>query len=152
MTNNDILRRLRYTFDWPNAKVVGLFKQGGASVVVDDVLAWLKRDDDEGYKSLPDETFARFLNGLIEFKRGAKDGEPMPVEKTLNNNIVLRKLKIAFNLNADQILSLLNDANFRLGKAELSAFFRKPEHKHYRICKDQVLRNFLVALQKQHRP
>ena len=47
----------------------------------------------------------------------------------------------------DDVLETLKLANFRLSKHELSAFFRKPDHKHYRECKDQVLRNFLQGLQ-----
>ncbi|MCK5433009.1 MAG: DUF1456 family protein, partial [Gammaproteobacteria bacterium] len=34
---------------------------------------------------------------------------------------------------------------------ELSAFFRKPGHKHYRNCQDQVLRKFLKGLQLKYR-
>jgi len=42
-------------------------------------------------------------------------------------------------------------ADFRLSKHELSAFFRKPGHKNFRECNDQVLRKFLQGLQIQHR-
>jgi uncharacterized protein YehS (DUF1456 family) len=48
----------------------------------------------------------------------------------------------------DEILEL---AEFRLSKHELSAFFRKPGHKHYRECKDQILRNFLQGMQIKYR-
>ncbi|MCW8834251.1 MAG: DUF1456 family protein, partial [Colwellia sp.] len=40
--------------------------------------------------------------------------------------------------------------DFRLSKPELTAFARKPEHKNYRICKDQVLRNLLQAIDKKY--
>ena len=42
-------------------------------------------------------------------------------------------------------------ADLVVSKPELSAFFRKPGHKHYRECKDQFLRNFLQGLQMVHR-
>jgi uncharacterized protein YehS (DUF1456 family) len=42
-------------------------------------------------------------------------------------------------------------ANFPIGKHELSAFFRKPGHKHYRECKDQILRKFLKGVQLKYR-
>ena len=38
-----------------------------------------------------------------------------------------------------------------IGKSELSAFFRKVDHKNYRECRDQVLRNFLKGLQLEYR-
>ena len=46
---------------------------------------------------------------------------------------------------------LIKQADFSLSKHELSAFFRKPEHKHYRKCKDQVLRYFLKGVQLKYR-
>ncbi|HEY5775804.1 MAG TPA: DUF1456 family protein, partial [Xanthomonadales bacterium] len=67
------------------------------------------------------------------------------------NNIILRKLKIALNLQADDVQALIRQADFSLSKHELSAFFRKPEHKHYRECKDQVLRYFLKGVQAKYR-
>ena len=53
---------------------------------------------------------------------------------------------------AEDILELLAKVDLRISKHELSAFFRKPGHKHYRECKDQVLRNFLNGLQLKYRP
>ena len=61
------------------------------------------------------------------------------------------KLKIAFNLKADETLALLALNDLEISKHELSAFFRKPGHKHHRACKDQVLRNFLQGLQLKYR-
>ena len=69
----------------------------------------------------------------------------------MNNNIIFRKLKIALNLQADEVLQLVNKPDFRISSSELSAFFRIPGHKHYRECKDQVLRNFLNGLQLKYR-
>jgi uncharacterized protein YehS (DUF1456 family) len=49
-------------------------------------------------------------------------------------------------------LAIFELAGFRISNHELSAFFRKPTHKNYRECKDQVLRNFLLGVQRQLRP
>ncbi|MBV1932383.1 MAG: DUF1456 family protein, partial [Porticoccaceae bacterium] len=49
-------------------------------------------------------------------------------------------------------LAILDLVDFTLSKHELSAFFRKPGHKHHRPCHDQVLRNFLHGLQLKYRP
>ena len=61
------------------------------------------------------------------------------------------KLKIAFNLKAEDTLALLALNDVVISKHELSAFFRKPGHRHRRACKDQVLRNFLKGLQLKYR-
>lgn len=74
------------------------------------------------------------------------------MEQRLTNNIIFRKLKIALSLQADDVLEFLSLAGFKLSKHELSAFFRRPGHKHYRVCKDQVLRNFLQGVQMKYRP
>ncbi|SEL65368.1 Uncharacterized conserved protein YehS, DUF1456 family [Colwellia chukchiensis] len=149
MTNNDVLRRLRYTFNFNDQKVIAIFAAGEVTVARDQISNWLKKEDDPSYVNCPDSTFAAFLNGFINERRGKKDGAPAKTEKRLNNNIILTKLKIAFNLKAEDIIDMLALVGFRLSKPELSAFSRKADHKNYRECKDQVLRNFLQAVDKK---
>ncbi|RSD30191.1 DUF1456 family protein [Vibrio pectenicida] len=152
MTNNDILRRVRYTFDLKDNVMTEIFSLADFNVEGEQVTSWLKKEDDESFVELSDTELAIFLNGLINFKRGKREGEQPKPEEKLSNNIVFQKLRIALNLKAEEILDILKLADFRLSKHELSAFFRKPENKHYRECKDQVLRNFLLGLQYHLRP
>jgi uncharacterized protein YehS (DUF1456 family) len=151
MNNNDVLRRIRYTFNFDDTKMIAIFGLGGLEVTRAEISNWLKKDDDPDYSNCEDAQLAAFLNGLIVEKRGKKDGPQPAPEKVLNNNIILRKLKIALNLQADDVQALIRQADFSLSKHELSAFFRKPEHKHYRECKDQVLRYFLKGVQAKYR-
>ena len=151
MTNNDVLRRLRYVFDFDDSKMIAIFGQADHKVTREEISDWLKKDDDPKYQNCTDVTLATFLNGLINDKRGKKEGDQPKPEKKLNNNIIFRKLKIALNLKSEDVLELLLMAEFRLSKHELSAFFRKPDHPHYRVCKDQVLRNFLQGMQLKYR-
>jgi len=152
LTNNDILRRIRYIFDFSNSKMATIFDLAGYPVTKDQVGNWLKKDEDPGYQKCSDTQLAIFLNGLINDKRGKKEGAEPEIETRLTNNIIFMKLKIALNLKAEDILEILVLANFRLSKHELSAFFRRPGHKHYRECKDQILRNFLKGVQLKLRP
>jgi uncharacterized protein YehS (DUF1456 family) len=147
VTNNDVLRRIRYTFNFSDSKMISLFALAGETVTREQVSCWLKRDDHDDYKGLKDYLLATFLNGLINDKRGVKEGEPAPIEKELTNNIILRKLRIALNYVDADMLDAMALADFRISKPELTAFFRRPGHKHYRICKDQILRNFLQGIQ-----
>lgn len=151
MTNNDVLRRIRYTFNFDDTKMIAIFGLGGLEVTRAEISDWLKKEDDPDYRSCSDVQLASFLNGLIVDKRGQKDGTPVPTETSLTNNIIFRKLKIALNLQADEVLALIKRADFSMSKHELSAFFRKPGHKHYRECKDQVLRYFLKGVQLKYR-
>jgi len=126
---------------------------GLANVTTDrkEVSAWLKQDDDTDFEERSDASFAAFLNGMIVALRGEKEGEPPRAETKLNNNMVFMKLKIALSLKADEILQILESAGQEISKHELSAFFRRPDHKHYRECKDQILRNFLNGLKINYR-
>ena len=151
MDNNDILRRLRYAFNFSDQQTMDLFKEGGVTADRAQISNWLKRDDDENFVELKDVELASYLNGLIVLKRGKKEGVTYKPEQSLNNNIILRKLRIALNLKDEDMLQILKRADFKLGKHELSAFFRKPEQAQYRLCKNQVLRNFLTGLEKQLR-
>ena len=151
MNNNDVLRRIRYTFNFDDTKMINIFELGGLQVTRAQISDWLKKEDDPDYQECIDVQLAMFLNGLIVDKRGRKDGPQPEPETSLTNNIIFRKLKIALNLQADDVLMLIKKADFSMSKHELSAFFRKPDHKHYRKCKDQVLRYFLKGLQLEHR-
>jgi uncharacterized protein YehS (DUF1456 family) len=152
VTNNDVLRRLRYVFEFNDSKMIALFALADCQVTREQVSDWLKKEDDPAYQNCSDTQLATFLNGFIIDKRGKKEGPQPEPEKRLNNNMVLKKLKIALNLKAEDVIEILSLAELRLSKSELSAFFRKPGHKHYRDCKDQVLRNFLQGLQLKYRP
>ena len=150
MTNNDILRRIRYIFDFNDKKMIAVFGLADHKVTREQVSDWLKKDDDPAYKACNDTELAIFLNGLINDKRGKKDGPQPEPEKHLTNNIIFMKLKIALNLKAEDVLEIMKLADMDISKHELSALFRKKDHKHYRKCKDQILRNFLNGVQQKY--
>ncbi|MEX6039882.1 DUF1456 family protein, partial [Providencia hangzhouensis] len=72
---------------------------------------------------------------------------PAPeVDSRLNNNIMLKKLRVAFELKDTDMIEIYQLVDFRVSKPELNAVFRKPGHKNYRECGDQLLRYFLKGL------
>ncbi|MBU1566037.1 MAG: DUF1456 family protein [Proteobacteria bacterium] len=152
MNNNDILRSIRYTLDLGDSKMIGIFKLADYHITREQVCDWLKKDDDPTMKNCTDTELALFLNGLINDRRGKKEGPQAEAEKRINNNIVLRKLKIAFDLTGEGMLKIIGLAGLHMSTHELSALFRRPDHKHYRPCKDQILRNFLKGLRIHLRP
>lgn len=152
MTNNDILRRIRYTFDLKDSSMVEIFSLADFNATEEQVSNWLKKDEDDNFLKLNDAELAMFLNGFINFKRGKRDGQQPKSEERLNNNMIFQKLRIALDLKAVDVLAILQLADFHLSNHELSAFFRKPGNKNYRECKDQILRNFLLGIQRQLRP
>ena len=151
MTKNDILRRIRYTFDFGDDKMVAIFALANHKVTRTELSDWMKREEDPAYKILYDDELAVFLNGLIIERRGRKEGPIPKPEKKLTNNVILKKLQIALNLRAEEVLDILMLADLKVSKYELSAFFRKQDHKHYRPLRDQILRNFLNGMQIKYR-
>ncbi|MBB1353565.1 DUF1456 family protein [Pseudoalteromonas sp. B129b] len=152
MTNNDILRRIRYTFNLTDTAMVNVFASAELTVTKEQVIAWLTKEGEEAFTPISDTEFASFLNGFINTQRGKREGEQPEPEKKLNNNIIFMKLRIALNMKAEDVIATLALVDFDLSKHELSAFSRKVDNKHYRVCNDQILRLFLTGVQKQHRP
>lgn len=151
MDNNDIIRRLRYILGYNDLKMAEVFALASDPIKQATVTTWLKKDDDRDFVIMPDVMMATFLNGLIIQKRGKKEG-PQPVpENELNNNIVFRKLRIAFDLQSDEIVELYKLVEKSISPHELSAFFRKPGTSKFRECNDQYLRHFLNGLQAKLR-
>ncbi|XTZ39758.1 DUF1456 family protein [Salmonella enterica] len=147
MLNNDILRSLRYTLQADNNALVRILALADTPVTVEQITPWLRKEDEEGYKPCPDIVLSAFLNGLIYEKRGKDDSAPpLVLERKLNNNIVLKKLRIAFALKTDDILAILTAQQFRISMPEITAMMRAPEHKNFRECGDQLLRYFLRGL------
>jgi uncharacterized protein YehS (DUF1456 family) len=64
----------------------------------------------------------------------------------MNNNDILKKLRIALNLKDTDIIEILKLADFEITKPELSALFRSEDHRNYKECGDQILRRFLNGL------
>ena len=147
MNNNHIFRRLRYIFDLNESKIIDLYAHTNHKTSKNQLAQWLKKDDDENYTEINDKNLAIFLNGLIVEFRGKRDGPPMQPENKLNNNIILRKLKIALNMQVEEMIKIFKLADMNVSQHELTAFFRNPKQKQYRECQNQFLRNFITGLQ-----
>lgn len=150
MHNSDVFRRIRYIFNYSDSQMIEIFAHADVTTTRAAISDWLKRDDDPAYQKITDRELAIFLNGLINRNRGRREGAQPEPEERLNNNIIFTKLKIALNLRAEDVIEILGLAGFTLGKSELSSFFRKKGSRQYRSCQDQVLRSFLMGLQKKY--
>lgn len=154
MRNNDILRRLRYALDLSDPSVIEMFAIGGYELDKERLRDFLKKDEEEGYASLRDKWMCQFLDGFIEYKRGKNENQPegpRVAQNDLSNNDIFRKIKIALNLQSEDILEIMGLAGLEISKGELSAIFRRPDHKNYRECGDKYLRNFLKGLTIKYR-
>ena len=155
MINNDVLRSIRYMLDLSDSMVVDTIHLADSNFEVDaaQVHDFLRKDDEPLFEACPDAVLSRFLDGLIYHYRGRDESQPQrPPEKRITNNIVLKKLRVAFELKDMDMHAIFEAAGFPMSKPELSALFRQPDHKNYRECGDQALRNFLKGLTQRVRP
>ena len=147
MQNNDTLRSIRYMLDLGDVHVVDILALVSYTATREEVATWLTKEDGAGFVAMPDVAMAHFLDGLIVHRRGRDDSQPpRPVETRINNNVVLKKLRVAFELKEDDILAIMTEAGFRVSKGEINALFRQPKHSNFRLCGDQFLRNFLKGM------
>ncbi|WP_417660144.1 DUF1456 family protein [Pseudomonas sp.] len=153
MLNNDVLRSVRYMLDVNDAKLAEIIALSGKTVTTAELEPLLKKEDEDGFIACDDELMAHFLDGLVYFKRGKDDSRPaQPFELPMTNNMVLKKLRVAFELKEDDMHAIMQSVDFPVSKPEMSALFRKFGHSNYRTCGDQFLRNFLKGLTLRERP
>jgi len=154
LNNNDVMRSLRYAMDISDTAIVQLIKLSGGHAEKAEIIGMMKKEEEPGYLSCDDAMLNAFLDGLIIQKRGPKTSEPgqeQAVEMRLDNNVILKKLRVAFMLKEEDIEALMKLADFSVSRPEISALFRKPGHKNYRPCGDQFLRYFLKGLTLKQR-
>jgi len=148
VTHNDVLRSIRYILNVRDEKLVEILELGGGSLSLEEMQAYLCHEEDPGFYPCSDEVLSRFLNGLIVFKRGVDPARPaMSVDRRVTNNVVMKKLRVAFELKDTDLIRLIEkQGTLKVSKSELGAFFRAPDHRNYRDCGDQYLRNLLKGL------
>ena len=150
MTNNDFLRRLRYALNIKDNIMIQIFKKGNIIVTREDIIDYLKKDIDDGFKKLSNNDLISFLDGLIIQKRGNReDGTPVPtikITKNNLNNILLRKLRIALAFKSYDMIRIFKLGGIEISEGELSALFRNENHKNYKECGDKYVRVFLKGL------
>ena len=158
MTNNDILKRLRYALDLSDFSVLEMTKNGGEEISSLILTSYYRKEEEDGYKNCSNKVLTAFLDGLIIKKRGPRpESRPelsgeinSPVKKSVipRNNDVMKKLKIAFELKDEDIVDIFKSIDFKISKSEINALFRRSNHKNFRECGDQILRNFIQGLTK----
>lgn len=147
MLPNDVLRSVRYMLNVHDDTLAAIVRLGGGEATVDEVQAWLEREDAPGFRVCPQHVLGAFLDGLVVHRRGPRDGGPSrPVDPVVDNNTILKKLRVAFELREEHLVELMAGAGVQVSRPELSALFRAPGHPNYRPCGDQFLRNFLKGL------
>ena len=150
MDNNTILRSLRYILNVDDSQFTLIFRMIKHDFYIEKVSAYLLQEDQEDFVICDDKIMTVFLDGLILHLRGPREEKQgqkkAATSDALNNNIIFKKIRIAFNLKEDDILKIFSLADFKISKSEVSALFRRKGHRNYKECGDQILRYFLKGL------
>lgn len=152
MNNNDTLRRLRYALNIRNSSMIAIFKLSNKTFTEAEIMKLLKKEDDDGFVECANDVLCAFLDGFIIEKRGPSDKKVAGNTNILSNNMILKKIRIALEIKEVDMLKILKLGGMQLSKYELSALFRRQNHRNYKPCGDQLLRNFLNGLVKLYRP
>ena len=150
MTNNDTLDRLRTARKLTEAEVLECFTLVGRTLTSEAQASLGAQVQGEERTLLTDALLADFLDGLVIARRGpnpSSSGSRDAVVE-LTNNMILKKLRIALNLYAEDMLKLFHLGGKTLVNGELTVLFRKPTHKHYKACDDELFSAFLEGLKK----
>ena len=155
MNNTDRLVKVSNALALETVDIVEMFELGGM-IISEEAVEHIFEDN--GEKQIKFELLEAFLNGIIIFNRGEptlESGEekrkPMEIsDPRSSNNVVLKKLKIAFSLSSDDMLNLIRLGGVAISKDKLSALFRKEGHKNYKFCQDMYVEALLRALSEKN--
>ena len=156
MNNNDLLIELKNALDLKLEEMIEIFALTGLSMTEDRLNLYLKyskayqqSQETEALGHCDFNTLESFLNGFIIFKRGPKKNGDKVI-KTMNarntNNLILKKIKIALEMSSEGVLEVMNLNRGNMTKGELTTYFRKEDHKHYKKCNDKLIGAFLEGL------
>jgi len=148
MTKNEILKKVQQIERLDNEQMLQIFRLGDFEIPSERVEGYLAETGDKHYLDCGAEALGHFLDGFIIYKRGPSDkkqNEEKPL--ALSNNLILKKLRIAYNLKEADLFAIFHAVDIDITKGELSALFRKEDHKKFRFCPDSILELFLEGLE-----
>ncbi len=73
MTNNDILKKIRYAFEMRDPEMVKIFQHKIPEMSRSWLSLFFKEENDAEYKAMDDDTLFAFLDGLILERRGPRE-------------------------------------------------------------------------------
>ncbi len=148
MTTNKILKKLQTILGADEALMHHIFTLGGYELPKERVSGYLSEEGDKAFLDCGYEALGSFLDGLIVHKRGPSDKKDDAQEVTqLDNNLILKKLRIAYELKEVDLYAIFHTVEIDISKTELNALFRKVGHKNYRTCPNSILELFLDGLE-----
>ncbi len=147
MTTNQILKKLQLIVGADEELMYRIFTLSGYELPLERVKGYLSEEGDKAFLDCGYEALGHFLDGLIIYKRGPSDKKSAAEDVVaLDNNLILKKLRIAYELKEVDLYAIFHSVEIDISKTELNALFRKVGHKNYRTCPNSILELFLDGL------
>jgi len=147
MTTNKILKKLQTILQVDESGMYDIFALSGYELTQERVKGYLSDAEDKTFLDCGYEALGHFLDGLIVYKRGPSEKKNVDEVVALDNNLILKKLRIAYELKEVDLYAIFHSVEIDISKSELNALFRKVGHKNYRACPDSILELFLEGLE-----
>lgn len=147
MRTNKILARIAKALYLNVNDIVHIYELEEFPKSKEEIRALLQDEHSKKFKEASYEDLGIFLDGLVSKKRGKLD-KPNEEEQALNNNLILKKLRVALNLKSHEMVMVFALNDIDMSPSQINAFFRKEDHKNYRPCTDKMLFDFLDGLEE----
>ena len=142
-----VIQRVKDALRLSKTDIVKIYKAEGIDIDESRVEAILKKPSSKKSENATYEELGLFLDGLIRVLRETPANAPSDdAEIILDNNLIIKKLKIALNLKSIDIEMIFNLSDYPVSKSKIRDIFRSPEHPKYKRCSDAVLDAFLEGL------
>ena len=145
MKPSEVIKSIKDALNLNRRQILHIYELEDYPITLDRIDAILKNRSKKNSANATYEELGVFLDGLISYKRGKKDTPP-PQDVILDNNLILKKLRVALNLKEFEIAMIFELADFEISKNLIKDFFRNPNHPKFKECDNKTLKAFLDGL------
>jgi len=145
MTPSEIIKELKVALDLNRAQIMHLYELEEFPITKERLDSILKNRSKKNSSNATYEELGVFLDGLISQKRGKPKAAPAE-DVVLDNNLILKKLRVALNLKDTEIAIIFELADFKISKSAMKDLFRSYTHPKYRECDNKTLKAFIEGL------
>ena len=86
MSNNDVLKKLRVALKLRDNDIVDILALVDFKITSGELNAFFRAEDHPNFKPCGDQILRNFLNGLVIYTRGTKDGKIKPKVEVIKAN------------------------------------------------------------------
>jgi len=146
MKPSEIIKAIKDALNLNRSQMLHIYELEDFYISKDRLDGILKNSSKKGSINATYEELGVFLDGLIQYKRGKSNATNSDEEVILDNNLILKKLRIALNLKEYEIALIFELADFNISKSAIKDMFRSATHPKLKECDNKTLKAFLQGL------